>query len=197
MKTTECLRPSHPTAFWNLLTGLPQLNCRFIGTALLSVTMCTIALSLPASAADTAAPAKIAPSLASETALGGSSEALIVFEEQADLSGAANLPTKLEKGRYVYNALRAVAERTQASMRKLLQERGIPFQSFYTVNMIKVTASRDVLYELAGHDEVLRIEANPKVQSSIPSPHPSQPSGPNFSLQIGRGSRRERGEEPG
>src|ERR1035438_1962906 len=141
MKTTVCLRPSHPTAFWNLLTGLPQLNCRFIGTALLSVTMCTIALSLPASAADTAAPAKIAPSLASETALGGSSEALIVFTEQADLSGAANLPTKLEKGRYVYIAVRSGAERTQAPMGKMLRERGIPYQSFYGVTMIKVTAS--------------------------------------------------------
>ena len=176
MKTTECLRPSHPTAFWNLLTGLPQLNCRFIGTALLSVTMCTIALSLPASAADTAAPAKIAPSLASETALGGSSEALIIFAEQADLSGAANLPTKLEKGRYVYNALRAVAERTQAPVRKMLQERGIPFQFYYGVNMIKVTASRDLLYELAGHSEVSRIDANPQVRSSIPSPNLTLPT---------------------
>src|ERR1019366_3098042 len=126
MKTTECVRPSYTTAFWNLLTGLPQLNRRFIGTALLAMTIGTIALSLPASAADTAAPAKIAPSLASETALGGSSEALIIFAEQADLSGAANLPTKLEKGRFVYNALRTVAERTQAPMRKMLQERGIP-----------------------------------------------------------------------
>src|ERR1035438_10628447 len=183
MKTTVCLRPSHPTAFWNLLTGLPQLNCRFIGTALLSVTMCTIALSLPASAADTAAPAKIAPSLASETALGGSSEALIIFAEQADLSGAANLPTKLEKGRYVYNALRAVAEGTQAPVRKMLQERGIPFQFYYGVNMIKITASRDLLYELAGHNEVMRIDANPQVRSSIPVPNLSIPTGPNASKQ--------------
>jgi len=136
-----------------------------------------------ASASDTAAPAKIASQLASETALGGSSEALIVFTEQADLSGAANLPTKLEKGQYVYNALRAVAERTQAPLRKMLQERGIPYQSFYGVNMIKVTASRDLLYELAGRSEVLRMEANPKVQSSIPSPNLSQPTTLNRSVQ--------------
>ena len=61
-------------------------------------------------------------------------------------------------------------------MRKMLQERGIPFQSFYGVNMIKVTASRDLLYELAGHDEVHRIEDNPKVQSSIPQGTLSQPN---------------------
>ena len=113
--------------------------------------------------------AKIAPKLASATAYGGSSEALIVLAEQADLSGAANLPTKLEKGRYVYNALRAVAERTQAPLRKMLQERGIPYQSFYSVNMIKVNAKRDVLYEIAGRNEVLRLDANPKVRTSIPA----------------------------
>ena len=161
--------------------------------------MCIIALSLPVSASDTAAPAKIAPSLASQTALGGSSEALIVFSEQADLSGAANLKTKLEKGRYVYNALRAVAERTQAPMRKMLQERGIPFQSFYGVNMIKLTASRDLLYELAGHNEVQRIEANPKVRSSIPVPNLSLPTTQQLDQQSlttarYRDNRMERGE---
>ena len=144
--------------------------------------MCTIALSSYAS--DTAAPAKIAPSLASQTALGGSGEALIVFSEQADLSGAANLKTKLEKGQYVYNALRAVAERTQAPMRKMLQDRGIPFESFYGVNMIKLTASRDLLYELAGHNEVQRIEANPKVRSSIPTPNLSLPNTQNSTQQM-------------
>jgi serine protease AprX len=145
--------------------------------------MCCFVASLSAFAADTAAPAKIAPRLASETALGGSSEALIVFAEQADLSGAANLPTKLEKGIYVYNALRAVAERTQAPMRKMLQDRGIPYESYYGVNMIKITASRNLLYELAGHDEVMRIDANPHVRSSIPVPNLSTPTGPNVSKQ--------------
>ncbi|HEY4933973.1 MAG TPA: S8 family serine peptidase [Terriglobales bacterium] len=164
--------------------GLPHYSDRrYIGTAVLLLGMCIIALSLPASASDTAAPAKIAPSLASQTALGGSSEALIVFSEQADLSGAANLKTKLEKGQYVYNALRAVAERTQAPMRKMLQERGIPFQSFYGVNMIKLTASRNLLYELAGNNEVRRIEANPKVRSSIPVPNLTLPTTHNSTQQ--------------
>ncbi|HEY4900108.1 MAG TPA: S8 family serine peptidase [Terriglobales bacterium] len=153
------------------MTGLPQIDRRFLLAVVLCATFYCVVPSSSAFAADTAAPAKIAPRLASETALGGSSEALIVFTEQADLSGAASLPTKLEKGRYVYNALRAVAERTQAPMRKMLKERGIPYESFYGINMIKVTASRDLLYELAGHNEVQRIDANPKVKSSIPAPN--------------------------
>ena len=148
---------------------------RLLPALLLLLTIFGGVPSFSAFASDAAALAKIAPSLASQSAIGGTSEALIVFSEQADLSGAANLPTKLEKGRYVYNALRAVAERSQAPMRKLLEQRGIPYQSFYGVNMIKVAASRDLLYELAAHDEVIRIDANPKVRSSIPSPNLSHP----------------------
>ena len=176
MKNTEWVRPRHKTACWSLWSRLAQVDRQFVSIALLSVAMFTVSFSLPASASDSASLAKIAPRLTTETSLGGSSEALIVFSEQADLSGAANLPTKLQKGQYVYNALRTVAERTQAPLRKLLQERGIAYESFYGVNMIKITASRNLLYELAGHNEVLRIDANPKVQSSIPLPNLTQPS---------------------
>jgi hypothetical protein len=183
MKTTEFVRPRFMTAFVNVLTGSLQTRGRLLPALVLLLTVFGVVPSFSAFASDTAAPAKIAPRLASQTALGGSSEALIVFSEQADLSGAANLPTKLEKGRYVYNALRAVAERSQAPMRKLLQERGITYQSFYVVNMIKVTASRDLLYELAAHDEVMRIDANPKVRSSIPSPKLGLPTTLNHSTK--------------
>lgn len=168
MKKTECVRPRRKTVFASLRSRLTWMDRRSVSSVLLFIAIAGLTFSFPASASDVEALGKIAPRLASQTALGGSSEALIVFAEQADVSAADKLPTKLEKGLYVYNALRAVAERTQAPMRKMLQERGIPFQSFYGVNMIKVTASRDLLYELAGHDEVQRIEANPKVQSSIP-----------------------------
>lgn len=142
------------------------LNRVCLTAAVMTALLCCAILL---SASDPISAGKIAPRLASETATGGNSEALIVLYEQADLSGAANLPTKLEKGQYVYAALRAVAERTQAPIRKMLQERGIPFQSFYTVNMIKITASRDVLYEIAGRNEVQRLYANPKVHTAIPA----------------------------
>ncbi len=184
MKTSDSVRPHRKTAFWGQLTQIR----RQLFSALVFCAACYICIpASTAHAADTAAPAKIAPRLASDTAFGGSSEALIVFAEQADLSGAANLPTKLEKGQYVYNALRAVAERTQAPLRKLLQDRGIPYQSYYGVNMIKITASRDLLYELAGRNEVVRIDANPKVQSSIPSPNLSTPTGPNSAIATPNG----------
>src|ERR1017187_4267253 len=143
---------------WASLSKLARLDFHIVTSAVLIASLFAVIPAL--SAADVSAIAKIAPRLASETSLGGSSEALIVFAEQADLSGAANLGTRLEKGLYVYNALRTVADRTQAPMRKLLEARGIPYQSFYGVNMIKLTASRDLLYELAARNEVLQIDAN-------------------------------------
>ena len=151
-----------------------------------SLVIATLSCMIPSlSAQNSASIAKIEPHLASAIAFGGSAEALIILNEQADLSGAANLPTKLQKGQYVYAALREVAERTQAPILKMLQQRGIPYQSFFSVNMIKVYASRDQLYELAGRGEVQRIEANPRIHVGIPAPSTLAIStGQNSSVQV-------------
>ena len=89
---------------------------------------------------------KIAPRVLTETAGNATTEALVVLADQADLTPASSLQTKLEKGRFVVNALRAVADRTQAPILALLQQRGISYQSFYIVNMIKVTGNRALMH---------------------------------------------------
>src|SRR5262245_52589532 len=43
---------------------------------------------------------KIAPWVTEHTAKGQKTEFFVVLGDQADLSGAANLPTKIEKGRF-------------------------------------------------------------------------------------------------
>src|ERR671926_118976 len=48
---------------------------------------------------------KIAPWVMEHTANGQQAEFFVVLADQADLSQAANLRTKAEKGRYVYNSL--------------------------------------------------------------------------------------------
>ena len=111
---------------------------------------------------------KIAPRVLAETANGGSTEALVVLTQQADLSGAASFSTKLEKGYFVVNMLRAVAGRTQGPILSLLQQRGVPYQSFYIVNMIKVTGGRNLMEELAARADVARIDANPMVRNVLP-----------------------------
>jgi subtilisin family serine protease len=112
---------------------------------------------------------KIASRVLAETANGGSTEALVVLTQQADLSAAATLNTKLEKGYFVVNALRIVAARTQGPILSLLQHRGIPYQSFFIVNMIKVTGNRNLMEELAARADVSRIDANPTIHNPLPT----------------------------
>jgi serine protease AprX len=157
---------SRPKVSSNLSRSVQSKRKSIFNLVLIAV---SLGVSLPLLASDVPAAAKISPLVASQVAGGGSSEALIVLTEQADLSGAANLPTKLEKGQYVYNTLRAFAERTQAPIRKMLEQRGIPYQSFYGVNMIKVNADRNQLFEVAARNDVARVEANPMVHSPIPA----------------------------
>jgi subtilisin family serine protease len=135
----------------------------------LSAFILLITLSAASSlfASDPQAMGKIEPKLASRVALEGSSEALIVLSEQADLSGADLLPTKEAKAQFVYGRLREVAERSQAPIRKILEERGIPYQSFLSVNMILIKGSLDSMYEIAQHPAVLRIESNPHVKTAV------------------------------
>src|ERR1035437_9752519 len=109
---------------------------------------------------------KLASGVCADTANGGSTEALVVLTQQADLSAAATLKTKLEKGYFVVNSLRTVASRTQGPILSLLQQRGIPYQSFYIVNMIKVTGDRNLMEELAARADVARIDANPRVRTA-------------------------------
>ena len=72
------------------------------------------------------------------TANGQHAEFFVVLADQADLSPAANLPTKTEKGRFVYQTLLEKAQSTQGPILQWLRERNIENQSFYIVNAILV-----------------------------------------------------------
>ena len=127
-----------------------------------------LALALPGKdvkAANSAA--KISARVMSDTAGNHSAEALVVLTEQADLQPAAKLTTKAAKGRFVVDALRAVANRSQASLRAYLDLRGVPYQSFYIVNMLKVTGDRSLMLDLAARPDVARIDANPLVHTTL------------------------------
>ena len=59
------------------------------------------------------AASKIAPWVMEHTANGQQAEFFVLLADQADLSPAANLPTKTEKGRFVYQTLLEKAQTTQ------------------------------------------------------------------------------------
>jgi subtilisin family serine protease len=65
-----------------------------------------------------------------------------------------------ERRRFVYEALRATAEATQADVRRRLAEAAVPFQAFYLVNMIEVSSDRMLAHELAARDDIALVAPN-------------------------------------
>jgi len=116
---------------------------------------------------------KIAPWVMEHTANGQQAEFFVVLADQADLSGAAALPTKSQKGAYVYNALWSKSQATQGPILQWLREQGLKYQSFYIVNAILVNGSREVAETLAARPDVARVEGNPHIQNPLPRPVPA------------------------
>src|SRR5207249_3894082 len=126
---------------------------------------------------------KIAPWVMDHTANGQQAEFFVVLTDQADLSGAAALPTKNQKGRYVYDALWNKGQATQGPILQWLSERQLEHQSFYIINAILVRGSREIAEALAARPDVARVEGNPQIQNSLPQPSgaadaSSQPGAP-------------------
>jgi subtilisin family serine protease len=113
---------------------------------------------------------KIAPWVIEHTDNGQEAEFLVVLKEQADLSGAATLATKAEKGRNVYDALRSKAQTTQGPILQWLRERRIEHRSFYIVNAILVKGDREIAEALAARPDVARVEGNPQIRNYLPQP---------------------------
>jgi subtilisin family serine protease len=114
----------------------------------------------------------IAPQAWEATAGGAETDILVILEEQADLSAAEDLPMREERLRYVYDALRTTALRSQGALRAELDRAGVDYRSFYISNMIAVRSDRDLMTRLANRPEVARIVANPRVRLAPPEPDP-------------------------
>jgi serine protease AprX len=119
---------------------------------------------------------KIAPWVVEHTAYGQQAEFFVVLADRADLSPAANLPTKTEKGRFVYQTLLEKAQSTQESILQWLRDRNIEHQSFYIVNAILVKGDRQLAQTLAARPEVARIEGNPHIHNDLPQRGPVEQS---------------------
>jgi subtilisin family serine protease len=131
----------------------------------------SLALFAPAGPlrAQDAAAEKIHPWVLEHTAGGGRAEFFAFMAEQADVSSAAALPTKLEKGRFVYETLRRTAERSQAPLIQWLKGRGVPYRSFFIANTLLVTGDRELALALAARGDVARLAGNPVIRN-FPAP---------------------------
>jgi hypothetical protein len=97
---------------------------------------------------------KVDPQVLAAAANGQMAEFIVVMAEQADVSAAYRLLTKQAKGRYVFGTLSGLAERTQAGIRAYLDQQGISYKSFYSIN---------ALYAVGGQELVLALAARPDV----------------------------------
>ena len=133
----------------------------------------------------------ISPHVLAATEGGSSAPFLVIMREQADVSRAASLPTKADKGAFVYETLRQTALHSQAALRAELDQAGIPYRPFYIVNMLELTGDRNLVLKLAARSDVDRIEANPQISSlqppisNLPSPIPDtrSPSSVEWNIQ--------------
>jgi serine protease AprX len=146
-------------------------NLHRAGAVLAGVGLFVWLLAQTASGQASMAPSdKIAPWVLAHTANGARAEFLVVLTQHADLSRAAELSTKLAKGRYVYRTLWDAAQTSQAPLIAWLQARGVEYRSYYIVNLIWVKADRAVAEALAARSDVARIEGNPQIRAIEPQP---------------------------
>ena len=157
----------------------------FVGAAIaacLGMVASSRAISQPPKRGENTALRKIAPWVTQHTAEGKQAEFLVILADQADLHGAAALPTKLEKGRFVRDTLWNKSQTTQAPILRWLNEHKLEHRSFYIVNAIWVKGRADDVMALAMRKDVARIEGNPAVHGipefaakDIPAPVDLQP----------------------
>ena len=91
-------------------------------------------------------------------------EFLVFLNEQADLSGAAKLTNKADKGHYVYQRLRSVAERTQEPVLAALAAQGVESRPFWIANMLWVRGNLNDVEMIARRPDVAKIYSNPTVR---------------------------------
>ena len=84
-------------------------------------------------------PGTVESALLDKLAEKGSTDFVVVMAEQADLSAAYQIEDWSERGWYVYNTLRAVASRTQASVVGYALQRNIEYKTSFSLNTISIT----------------------------------------------------------
>ncbi|NOX63426.1 MAG: S8 family serine peptidase [Chloroflexi bacterium] len=103
----------------------------------------------------------------------GQADALIWLEDYPDLSPAYALPTKEERGQWVYDALRMHATNTQAPLLDYLRARGLSYRSFWLVNAVQTRVDANALAAIGAMPHVKRIVANVPLRALPPAPPPT------------------------
>ncbi len=140
---------------------------------LLLVVLASVLIAQGAIAAQFAGIEKVEPALLRSLVADGEASYLVYLREKADLTGAEDILDSDERGWFVYQSLKEVADRTQAPLLNYLAaqsqaEEAQEVKSFFSVNAIGVASNLTTLQGLASSDAVELIRSLPTV--SIPEP---------------------------
>ena len=86
----------------------------------------------------------------------GETEFLVIMKDQADLSHAADLKSKEEKGKFVHQTLTKYAEKNQKLVRSTLDDLGVKYRSFWIANMVWVRGDHAAVQQIAQLGSVSR-----------------------------------------
>ena len=95
-------------------------------------------------------------------------EFMVLFNKQADLSKAALFRSKEDKGTYVYQQLKQLAQNSQQQAIQVLEKHNAPHRSFWIVNTLWSEGDIQLIQALAELPEVKGIHPNPKVHFDEP-----------------------------
>jgi subtilisin family serine protease len=119
---------------------------------------------------------RISPALRASLRDAESLEAVVILRDQADLRDAAFLPTKPQKGRFVFDTLTAQARKSQPAVEAMLTQMGAEFRAFWIANILWVRGSPEVIAALARRPDVASLWENRAAQ--MPAFVPSAPQAP-------------------
>ena len=103
---------------------------------------------------------KVESILLDKIATSGQATFWVLMYEEANLLPAYGLLDRNARGTFVYQRLNEVADRSQAGLRAMLDARGVSYQPFWIVNLVRVTGGESLVFEIAARDDVKRIYAD-------------------------------------
>src|SRR5919109_1898986 len=121
--------------------------------------------------------ARVEAKVLRQLATNGTASFWIVLRDEADLAGTTRIHDRSRRGEVVYKRLTAVARRSQAPVRAILDAQGVRYRPFWIVNAIRVKAAgQGTLDAVAARPEVREILATRSYP--VPKPIKARPSSP-------------------
>ena len=109
-----------------------------------------------------------------------------ILPVEAELRAASGIEDRTVRGEFVVEELQDVADESQAELRARLEELGVPYESFWIVNAIEITADEAVLSEVAARPEVEQVVADPVYDLPEPIPGVVEPAVQSVEWNIDR-----------